>query len=92
MTLIRSSSGGAASSTDGFSSIRFFWFIQWVSAGHSLGGCLNQGGPFHQSEWSISVLGEVPREAMSAGLSVVEMCLHWFEGTLLTVSSTQLQT
>ncbi len=71
-SFVRSSKGGEANSTNGFNSSMFLQFLQWVLAGHSLGGYCNHEGPFHQSKFVMRDLGKVPLEATSAGFCVWE--------------------
>ena len=60
--------------------------------GHSGGSSLSHGGPFHQRSWWISSDGNIPREAQSAGLSLLTTWPQQLAGTSSIIWETRFPT
>ena len=54
--------------------------------------CASQGGPFHQSGWSLNAVGESPLDAQSAGFCSVGTCFQAEGGTSSVMAAMRFPT
>ena len=80
------------SRTAGLVSSKSLRFFQSIRDGHVVEGRLSHVGPIHHNSNKMRCFGDVPLEAMSAGLLSVGTYLQRVDGIRLTVSITLLQT